>query len=369
MSSFTSARTRSSTSGRTLCRTSSTSCRCAKLSRSSRCCHLSDHSWYESFIVLIKCGGSGGGPSPSSSAPFLPSFLPSFFGSFLASAPFSSAPSAASPGIGFSTSSGGKSGNLPSRSRYRMYQSRSWSIISSFMSGPSVSYTTASCATSASRYSASCCICICLRRALVCRSRSRGSPSLGKGGGGAIPMKTSSSSRISAVALRLALPLQAACRLVAAASGPSSSPSSSAARRLSSQASLSRAALTPSARCCPCRPRSLAWIILSASSMSICTAGSSSPCSSRLAWRLSSASRSRSRSASVRPWSSTMYFGTGTSSTSGPSLRSTSTSSRLKNGTPPFFSTRTSRSSSSRPITPSSDLRTSLRFCGWTVWS
>ena len=84
----------------------------------------------------------------------------------------------------------------PPLSLLRPHQSRSWSIISSFMSGPSVSYTSLSSATNACRYSSSCCACISFRLRFTSASLTKGSSSLTLAGGGAIPMNTSSSARL-----------------------------------------------------------------------------------------------------------------------------------------------------------------------------
>mmetsp|Transcript_11296 Transcript_11296/g.28574 ORF Transcript_11296/g.28574 Transcript_11296/m.28574 type:complete len:250 (-) Transcript_11296:192-941(-) len=249
-----------------------------------------------------------------------------------------------------------------------MYQSRSCSSISSRISGASCEATSALSVTSALLYSCACECCTCLRRTRLAASTTTGSASGASGRGGSIPMKMSSSRRMISVCLRASYPRQRAETMRAAVSGSRSSwsaPSCMIRRSRSSSTWISR---MPLARCRPCLARSLIWIACNALSSDISSPAASTSSrerSGKLNWSVH-VSSSFSR-ASMSSRSSTKKRGTGASSTVGGSLRSTSTSSKLRKLIPRLSATRASLISSTRPITAISVALMSIRFCGCTI--
>mmetsp|Transcript_50774 Transcript_50774/g.162552 ORF Transcript_50774/g.162552 Transcript_50774/m.162552 type:complete len:321 (+) Transcript_50774:1899-2861(+) len=125
------------------------------------------------------------------------------------------------------------------------------------------------------------------------------------------------------------------------------------------------------ARSRPCLPRSFTWMQRMASSSprgGSCASGASSAVMTL--YLSTSASRNFSRSSSSLARSSTKYRGTGISSTSGVSFRSTRMSSRLMKSNPWLsFSTSQYLISRMRPMVASRAFFMSMCFWGCTIWS
>ena len=286
---------------------------------------------------------------PALSSPFFPSFLSSFFSALPASSAGSSGCISASVRIILLPPSSSSGRLLYSPFSGFLVSTNHWLIlswISSFMSGPSVSKILSLRAMRAFSYSTrfSCWMFLLRSRFLTWLVTGFSFSSLGFG---FIPMKMSSSSSISFTFFRVMWALTTDWILMAASFGAMILPLtcisvSKACCLLSFSTSL--------VFCLPCLPRSLAWMILMASSsgkgMSFSAAASAEDSTLYLS---SSAFINFLRSPSSFSLSDTKYLGIGISTLFGVSFRSTRMLSKLTRSTLSFRVVSQSRISSIRP--------------------
>mmetsp|Transcript_23253 Transcript_23253/g.59390 ORF Transcript_23253/g.59390 Transcript_23253/m.59390 type:complete len:453 (-) Transcript_23253:281-1639(-) len=378
ISSSTWVRISSNTMGRSSSLTSSASYFWKKLALSSRSCHLATNSCTAASMAGMNTLPTFSSTTSSTASPFLPlaSLPPALPLPSLplppSSSPSSSASTEGGGGLRMSleppSSGSGKSGYSPVsplRCSTNHALMRSW--MASRMSCPSSSRTFCLSDTTASSYSRMCSSWMRLRRIRFLASAACGS-FLGSRGFGFMPMNMSSRSLSFLMRRRQMKPRMADWMRRAASSCVSGTPI------LERRSSIWRCFLrmpTSRARSRACRPLSFFWMSMMASSSAsgapILRMGDGG--GGLTPYLSTSASRNLSRSSSSLARSSMKYLGTGTSSTSGDSFRSTRMSSRDTKSSPRLSLTIQWRTSSMRPIHASSAFRMSNRFCGCTVWS